>query len=484
MRSNYTVNASTQFRVLANDQIEEILGASLEILGRTGVTFHNDEALFMLKKAGCHVDGIRVRIPTGLVEWALRAAPSRVTLSNSRTWKRDVRLEGNNMYFGTGSDTPNFIDPRTGARVRTRKRDVEDMARVLDALPNMDFCMSLGLVQDTPKLSSDRHQFEAMVLNTGKPMVITAHDVRGFGDIIEMCEVVAGGADALRANPFMVLYAEPISPLQNPKDSVDKLMFAAQKGVPVVYTPAPMAGATAPVTLAGTLASGLAESLSGLVIHQLKGEGAPFIMGGVYTIMDMNTTIFSYAAPEFNLLQAALTDIAHYLKLPIFCTAGCTDSNILDEQAAIEATFSILVTALSGGNLIHDVGYLEYGSTGSIDMLVMSDEIVGMARRFVRGIRVDDETLALDVVDSVGPGGHFLGEQHTLKHLRGEFWFPTLISRARYDGWKADGGLTMGERVHRKTIKLLEGHNPEPLSPDVQKRLREIVDRADSAAVR
>ncbi|KLU62707.1 trimethylamine methyltransferase (MTTB) [Peptococcaceae bacterium CEB3] len=166
-----------------------------------------------------------------------------------------------------------------------------------------------------------------------------------------------------------------------------------------------MAGATAPCTLAGTLASGISESLGGLVIHQLKQAGAPFIMGGVFTIMDMNTTIFSYAAPEFNLLQAGQTDVAHYLGLLNFCTAGCSDSNVLDQQAAAEAMFSILVTGQSGANLIHDVGYLEYGSTGSLEMLVMSNELIGMAKRFVRGIRVNKETLATQVVDQVGPGG-------------------------------------------------------------------------------
>lgn len=479
MRSNYTVNESVQFRVLTEGQISEVVSAAIEILETTGTVYYSAEALEMLRRAGAHIDGNRVRIPPFLTRRALQSVPNSVGLFNSRTGKKVMSLEGYNSYFGTGSDTPNFIDPYTGERVRARYQDVASAAKVVDALPNMDFCMSLGLVQDVPTLTSDRHQFAAMVLNTSRPLVITTHNVQGLKDIVAMSEAIAGGSEQLRLHPFLALYAEPISPLQHPADSVEKLIFAAEHGIPVVYTPAPMAGATAPCTLAGTLASGIAESLGGLVIHQLAKEGAPFIMGGVFTIMDMSTTIFSYGAPEFNLLQAAQTDIAHYLRLPIFCTAGCTDSSVLDQQAAAEAMFSILVTGQSGANLIHDVGYLEYGSTGSLEMLAMSNELIGMARRFIQGIRVNKETLATEVVNHVGPGGHFLGEVHTLEYLRQEFWIPTLISRKRYNDWKLGGAATLAERAHKQVLDILADHEPEPLNLEAQARLREVLEGAD-----
>lgn len=478
MRSNYTVYNSVQFRVLSEGQIQEILSAAFEILETTGAAYYSEEALTLLKKAGASVDGIKAKIPSALVEKCLATVPKRVSLANSRTGRRTMHLESNNIYFGTGSDTPNFIDPYTGERVRARYQDVANAAKVIDSLPNIDFCMSLGIVQDVPALISDRYQFAAMVLNTGKPIVVTAHNVEGFADIVKMGEIIMGGAQALKDNPFIVLYAEPISPLQHPQDSVEKLLFAAEHGIPVVYTPAPMAGATAPVTLAGTLASGIAESLGGLVIHQLTKEGAPFIMGGVFTIMDMNSTIFSYGSPEFNLLQAAQTDIAHYLRLPIFCTAGCTDSNSLDQQAGAEAAFSILVTAQSGANLIHDVGYLEYGSTGSLDMLVMCDELIGMAKRFIQGIRVDEETLAVPVTQHVGAGGHYLGESHTLQHLRKEFWFPQLMNRQRYDDWTMGGKLTLGDKAHSKALKILSTYQPEQLPADVQRAIQNVIEEA------
>jgi trimethylamine--corrinoid protein Co-methyltransferase len=479
-RSNYVANASTMLNILTPDQLDEVYYAAQEILERTGVTFHDDEALEIMKKAGCWVDGIRVRIPSYLVDRALNTVPHRVTLCNSRTGSRDLLLEGNNAYFGTGSDTPYFRDPYTGERKRANTQSVGWACKVIDALPNLDFVMSLGIVQDVPLLISDRHQFEAQILNTSKPIVTTAHDIYGFADIIEMCEIIAGGEEELRKNPFMTLYAEPISPLQHAWEAATKLILAAKKGLPVVYTPCVMAGGTVPATLAGTLATGLAESLSGLVLNQNTREGAPFIMGGVFTIMDMRSTIFSYGSPEFNLLQAALADMAHYLKLPMFGTCGCSDSCLPDEQAGIEAALSIAMTAMSGPNLNHDVGYIEYGSTASLEYLVMCDDIIGMARRLTRGIEVNDETLALDVIDKVGPGGHFLAEEHTFRHFKKESWFPSLINRQRYEMWELSGRKTLTEAANEKVRDIIENYEPEPLPKDIQKKIRAIVERAES----
>ncbi|MHB9094245.1 MAG: trimethylamine methyltransferase family protein, partial [Eubacteriales bacterium] len=201
---------------------------------------------------------------------------------------------------------------------------------------------------------------------------------------------------------------------------------------------------------------------------------------GVFTIMDMQSTIFSYGAPEFHLLEAALADIAHYLNLPMFGTCGCSDSKVADEQAGIEAAMSILLMAQAGPNLNHDVGYIEYGSTASLEMLVICDEIIGMARRIVRGIEVNPETLAVDVIDQVGPGGHFLKTAHTRKFFKTETWYPTLIDRKIYANWKSDGSKTLTQRANEKVISILESYQPEQLSPDVKQKLRAVVERAAS----
>lgn len=480
MRSNYKANATQNLEVLSEDQVKRILGAAKEVLERTGVVYHDDEAIETMKKAGCFVDGNRVRIPTRLVEWALRTVPTKVTLSNSRTGKRVMELTGTNAYFGTGSDTPFFIDPYTQDRVPASKKSVGLAAKTIDALENMDFVMSLGIVQDVPQLVYDRHQFQAMVNNTSKPIVITANDVEGYADIIEMCEIIAGGEEELRRHPFMTLYAEPISPLQHAEDAAQKLILAGKKQLPVVYTPCIMAGGTVPATLAGAMTNGLAESLSGLVLNQLTNEGNPFIMGGVFTIMDMNTTIFAYGAPEFDLMMAALADVSKYLDIPMFGTAGCTDSKLVDEQACIEDALSILMTAQSGANLNHDVGYIEHGNASSLENLVINNDLIGYARRIVQGIEVNDDTLAVDLIDKVGPGGHFLGEEHTMKYFKKETYYPDLFKRQFYENWVDEGKKTLFDRANEKVIDILENYKPEPLPKDVQKKLQDIVDRAEN----
>jgi len=195
--------------------------------------------------------------------------------------------------------------------------------------------------------------------------------------------------------------------------------------------------------------------------------------------MDMSTSILSYGAPELALISAAMTDVAKWLRVPMFSTAGCSDAKVLDQQAAIEAAVSVTIAALSGANLIHDVGYLESGLLGSYDMLVMCDEVVGMARHILRGITVTPETLAVDVIERVGPGGHYLTQEHTRQHFRAEVWLPTLMDRRMRRTWEADGRQTMADRVRAKVRDILEHHEPMPIPPDVESRLKEVIAQAD-----
>ena len=204
------------------------------------------------------------------------------------------------------------------------------------------------------------------------------------------------------------------------------------------------------------------------------------IIGGLVSIMDMSSTIMSYGAPEMTLLSAALTDIAKWLRLPMFSTAGCGDAKVLDEQAAIESAVSIAVAMLSGANLVHDVGYLESGLVGSFDMLVMSDEIIGMVKRIARGVVVDPEHLALEAIARVGPGGHFLDDEHTLRHFRAEFWRPSLLDRNRRENWEAAGAKGLAQRVRERVVDLLEHFTPPPLEAKVEKQLKAICARADA----
>ncbi len=235
--------------------------------------------------------------------------------------------------------------------------------------------------------------------------------------------------------PAFSLYIEPVSPLSHAEEVIDKLLFASDNYIPFVYTPCPLAGATAPSTLAGTAVQALTESLFGIVLSQLRKPGAPLIIGGLMSNMDMLTTVYSYGSPEMALLSAAYTQITKWLEVPMYETAGCSDAKLFDEQAAMEASINIATAALTGGNMIHDVGYLEQGLTSSMEMMVASDEIIDMVKRIMRGIPVTDADLALDVMAEVGPGGHYLEHDHTFERFRTDIWQPKMVNRKNWEDW-------------------------------------------------
>ncbi|MFP3853154.1 MAG: trimethylamine methyltransferase family protein [Anaerolineales bacterium] len=478
IRGNLINQQTPAFKLLAPSQLEEIHRATLELLRRTGVEVESKQIREKMAQAGCWVDGNRVRIPPDLIEWAVRAAPSRVVLCR-RDGVPAMQLEGRNSYYGTGSDTPFVIDVDSGERRAAVLRDVENVARLVDGLEYIDFLMCMGIASDVPEMISDLFHFRAMIENTEKPLVYTAWNRQNLEDIVAMAEAVAGGSAALQRSPFCALYTEPISPLTHAEDSCQKLLFMAEKALPVVYTPGMQIGGTAPVTIAGALVQANAEQLSGLLICQLIRQGAPVICGGGVLFMDMAKGLISYAAPEFMLAMAGLSDLCHYYDLPIFSFAGCSDSKIFDQQASLEGAIWMMLSALSGGNLIHDVGYLEGGLTASYELIVAMNEVAALVKRFMQGIEVSQETLAVNVIDQVGPGGHFIGEDHTYRHFR-QNWVPELLDRSSFSDWQSGGSQKLGERARDKMRKILSEHPVPTLSDSESERMKDIIERAEA----
>jgi len=476
MKANLTKIEGIQFRVLSLNQIKKIHLATLEVLERTGVRIGCQEGFDLLREGGCKTEGDVVHFPPHLVEWAINSAPSQVLLWN-RLGNKKLALGGRNTYFGLGPTLLNMIDLETGKRRVFKREDTAKAAKVADALPNIDWVMGLGTISDVPPQYSDRFEFEAMVKNTSKPIVIWNYTKEGLKDSMEMASAVVGGKENLLKRPFLISYAEPISPLTGDRAATEKLLLAAEYGIPIIHTPCIQSGASAPVTLAGALVSANAENLSSLVIAQLKRKGTAFLMGGVITIMDMRDAQMSYGAPELSLALSGFTDIAHYYGVPTWGTAGCSDSKLPDEQAAVEATFSSLFSMLSGANLVHDVGYLESGKTGALEMIVMVDEILGYIRRITRGIEVNEETLAIDAIEEVGPGGHFLTHSHTLRNFRKELWQPDLSDRQTWSKWVEGGKKRMEDRTREKTQLILKTHTPAPLSSQAEEKIQEVINR-------
>jgi len=476
MKANRSFLDRPRLRILSEQEVYELHLATLEVLEKTGVEVYDDEALSVLRKAGCFVHGTRVCIPPYLVKRALNSVPERAAIRD-RNGRSAMFLEDSRSYYGTGSDCPTTLDIETGERRPSLLSDVASLARLADYTRNIDFVMSMAFPSDVPAATPTVHEFAAMVNNTTKPIVFTAFSLKSLKAIHQICSIVASGEEAFRQNPFVVHYAEPTSPLMHTKEAAEKLLFCADKGIPIVYAPAPMSGATAPSTLAGTIVVANAECLSGLVMQQLRAPGAAFVYGAFITIMDMSSTVFSYGAPELALMSAALAEMAHFYRLPSWSQACCTDAKVVDQQAAAEYMSSALLAGLAGSNLIHDCGYLESGMTSSHESILLADEIVGLVRRILGGIEVNEETIALDVVAEVGPGGSFLTTEHTLSHFRDEFWFPRFFDRERYGKWQELGSRTVLEKLNKEAKRILDEHVPEPLAETKRSEIDEILER-------
>lgn len=462
-RANYEVNQTTLWKMLSDDQCEEIFMTVLEVLERTGAEVENKEALDLFEKGGCWVDGNRVRIPSALSEWAVRTAPSRITLCD-RNGKRALSLETTNAYYGPGQDNASILDPITGEIRKPVKSDVATAAIVCDSLKNVNFAMSNGLPTDVNSAVADVHAFEALVSNTTKPIVQSVQGVKQAQAIVDIAAAVAGGLKELQKNPFLALHIQTEGTLTHADETLAKVIFAAKNGVPFIYATKLVAGDTAPATPAGAIVVALADALVGILLSQLVRQGAPVIAGGFFTIDDKANGIKPLGAPEVGLMGTGFANVLRYLRIPNFGFAGASDAKHSDAQMGLESAFSILHAGMSGTNLIYGCGQMEYGLTGSLELLVMGDEAMGMTRRMMKGVEVNEERLARGVIDAVQPGGHYLGEEHTMKFFKSEVWWPTLMNRNRIDDWTAKGAKSMGQRVKEKTQDIIKNHQPEKLA--------------------
>jgi trimethylamine---corrinoid protein Co-methyltransferase len=460
--------------MLGPEHCAEIHAASCRILERTGVKVFHARALDLLRSMGARVDGERAYIPPQLVDWALEQAARAFSLYWRGTQQAAVELDGRRSYFGPGSDTLRYLDPRSGERREYRLADIADCIRLCDGLPEIGFVMSVGIPRDVPVERSYRHQFAAMLRNTTKPIVFVCNDLADIEAIAAMAAAAAGGMEALSQYPNILLYSEPTTPLSHGYEAVDKLLFCAQHRLPLTHSPAPMMGGTAPVTLAGAVALGNAEMLSGLVMHQIRQPGAPFLYGHGVHHLDMKAMVSVYGAPEFQLARVMAAEMGRYYRLPVWGYAGHSDSKVLDSQAAADAQFSVLVALLAGTNLNHDVGYLESGLAASPALIVLTSEIISQSRRFAAGVQLDAEALALEAIEAVGPGGEFMSHAHTLAHWR-QLWLPQVFDRQRLEVWQQKGGAPVEARLRERAIALMDSHAVPPLPARVDQALDDIL---------
>jgi len=461
-----------QYRPLTPESIGRIHQTALDLLWEVGTQVNSRQAFDIFAAAGAKTDAATrvVRIPPAMVEDAIASAPSRVLLAG-REEKHDLILEGTRVYLGTGGTTIYVLD-LNGEKRHSTTQDVADIARLVDALDNVHFIVIPVYPNELPVEQVDVNRFYASLSNCTKHIQGGMYTLEGVRDVIRMGEIIAGGADALRERPIISFIVCLISPLKMDAEYTDMLLEIVRYGLPVTLSVEPLSGATAPITLAGHLAQWAAEALSGVTLVQLTRKGAPCLPGYVGTITDLRSMGYLCGAVEQGLLNAGVAQISHYWDLPCYATSGMSDSKALDVQTGYEGAMTTLMATLSGANFIHDAaGLMEFAMVASYEKYVIDNEVIGMALRAARGIQVSTQSLAKDVIAGVGPAGNFLANEHTARHLRSEFYFPTLSDRESREDWLAAGAKTAREQARKRAERILAEHQPTPLPAEVDARI-------------
>jgi len=481
------LSQAPEFRVLSDAQCKRIYQATLECLQRTGVKVLNAEARALLARAGARVEGERVWIPPSIIQDAVASNPRSFTLwgrpsgpNRAQDGRYKLHVAPGQVYFGPGPTCTYFIDPETGERRKSRRGDPALAARVSDALDTIDYVMGLALIDDVTPHLAPVYEVADMVSNTVKPVLAWGYGPDNVDDIYRIGVAVAGSAEALRARPFLAIFATFQSPLVQANEDLANAFRAVEHGLPVVFVGGGAAGTSAPITGASVLVITLAGALTSLAVCQLKKRGTPVCIGGVPEAMDLRTARPAYGAPEMSLYSAAMADLARYLDLPFMGTSGASEAKVLDLQAAIESTFQTVLSALSRATLVHDVGFLDCADIGSLEALVMNDEIISMTRRMMRGIEVSDETLMLDLIDKIGPGGEFVSAKETARRCRAEIWSPNVMDRQAWFNWEAAGSLTANDRIKARLSKILSTHQPPPLPDGAAEAIQVVLDEAEA----
>lgn len=450
----------------SKDQLRNLHEISLDILATQGALFEHTLAEELLLGAG----GVKqangqITLSKSMVSKAIASAPSSIMLYD-RNGQPSLHLNRENVYCGTGSDCPNIIDSVTGERRKTVKNDIELLTRISDALPNLDFVLSMGIASDQSQATLDLHHFHAMVTQTTKPIGFTILEKGNLTHILEMASIVAGSKKNLGDLPFIFHFAMPSPPFTHSEIALENIMQCAREKIPVVYASGTQIGATGPMSITGSAIASNIDVLAGLVVHQLVNPGSPFIYGVCVAPLDMKTTIEAYGAPEHYIGDALNTELANYYDLPTWGYAGSTDAKILDSQAALEYYGQTYTGMVSHTNLLHDCGYLEAGLTASCESLVFANEVIELVRRSLQPLDFSLEAMGVDLIRTMQPKHTYLKARHTLRHFR-DFYYSELLDRQHYDDWKLKGALSMEDRVKIKTARIMETYHPQSLTADI-----------------
>jgi len=460
------------YKPLSQKDIAQIHDTSMRVFEEVGFQVNSEKALTFFRDAAAEVDGRKVRLSRETVMELVARAPSEVILHGCRP-EHHINLGGARVYAGTGGTALHVIDMQSGERRRATLHDLKQIAKLTDALENIHFFLLPTYPNDVPVENVDVNRFFAGLDNTSKHVMGGVYTIEGVKQVIRMAEIIAGSADKLRREPFISMIICAISPLKIDKNYGDMIVAIAEAGIPVALPAEPLCGATSPVTLAGNLVIQNVDSLAEVCLAQLVNPGTPAIYGSVASSTDFRDLKYITGSIEMGMLNAAGAQMAQFYRLPFYATGGMSDAKVIDAQCGYESALSGLLCALAGANFIHDAaGLLDFALSVSYEKYVVDNEIIGMVMRAVEGIRVDEDSLAFDLIKGVGPGGHFVSAKHTRKYMRTEHYQPTLSERDNIEEWQAKGQKDTYARAKERVEEILSAPGYR-LTDEVRQRIIE-----------
>lgn len=462
------------FRPLTDEDVRLIDRTGRRILERIGIKVDDLAWLERLEAAGARVDydDRRIRFSGDWLDESLSHAPSRFTLY-SRDGRNDLHLGEGNVYFANGGRAFRILDMGTGGYRRTMLRDVANTAILVDHLDYIRFYIIACQAHDLEPQTYHLNDFFRAFFHTTKHVMGGCDSQQGAAQMFDLASLIAGGEDRLREKPFVSVITNVVSPLTIDATTLDIVSYVAPRGIPITCAPAPIAGATSPATLAGTLSQLHAESLAGVAITQLLAPGAKVLYGAVPAAMDLRTMNYTMGSVEMGMMNAAAVLLAKLYNLPIYASGGLTEAKRPDIQAGFEKHFSNLTVAMTGADCIHlTAGLMDSGNSISYEQFVIDNEIIGMIHRILAGIQVNEDTMAYDVIEQVGPGGNYVAEDHTIDHMMDEFFYPDLSVRSSFDIWEEQGRPDMLSRANVLVKKTLDEGREGRLEPDLVVRIK------------
>ena len=469
----YTFNTQPKLRLISDDQIKLVHEKALHILEHAGVKFESEEALKILQDHGAKIDFEKhiAKITPEMVDEAIKKTPSGFKLYN-REGELAAELSGNRSHFDPGSSVIKFLES-DGTTVRsTESNDLVQISRVNDALENIHLQSTAVVCYDVPKLIGDSYRLYLCLKNSPKAVITGAFSVEGIRHMREMLAAAAGGYDQLREKPRAIFDICPSQPLKWTHISAENIIDCARYNLPQELISVPMPGAATPITLAGSLIVHTAETLSGIVLGQCVNPGAPMVYGGAPVQFDMRFSTTPMSAVEATMISAAYAQMGKYFGLPTHTYAALSDSKLVDMQAGSETAMSGTIAQLAGINVISGAGALDFINTFSLEKLVIDNDICGMALRAQRGIEFNEETMAIDLIEKLGPGGTYLETDLTMKYFKSEPYMPSkVIDRQDRKNWEEAGSKTIFERARDKVTDIKENHVPIQLDKERESKL-------------